>query len=347
MPTLKRYQNKSGFYILANINNAVVTFQTSQAAHNIFKYLNHGHNSTISWRLLSELKKSGHVYTHGTGAGDISSNYQSKLTSKEELALDRHLSSNVDNKQRERLYDSLDQFQWSQRAFSKKDFVSRYNTILQKYHEKSISAFSNAPLVIDNLRIHSKTVEYSFQLENISVLCKDVRWDNNRDRDFNGEVRYDGPDLDAEFAIREGYILEWENGESTSAGLQTEAEAHDAALDLESDSKGGLGFNSSSWVSVIRRLFIFVKNYDILPHTRRSRGHRGLCTSAELIGADIWVTVNSKTSSKKRGVPFANDEMVKIIVRNSQPGIPMLVRVGGDVSRGKLWGNTVELETGS
>lgn len=353
MPTLKRYQDQSGYYILARVNDAVVTFQTTGTAVAIFNDLGYHHGSTISWSLLRRLREAGHVYTNNSGVDIADTSVSDQLTTDEQATLGRHLSAPwFDDKFAHELSDALQSMGLIiQPINTYAEAVEFFDTEFDQTHVTSIVAFAAAPYEVTDMRLTDSRVEFAFTVtDDISLSCVDLRWNAESTWDFSGEVQYDASQPRIEFWIRDGYFGQWRehNGEESTA---TEDEtSHEAAFRADFGHKSGLGFNPQSWTEVVRRLFVFVTQYDIRPDPKIGRGHRGLCNSEEFFGKDIWVDAHGTTasSSKKRGAVIVENEMVDLRIVNSSRALQQFVRITDDRTTSGLYhpAKAIEMETG-
>jgi hypothetical protein len=67
MPTVKRYQDGTGFYIRSNIDGKFVTLQLSPRVDGLLSDLDYQDDDQISWDFLQPLCDCGHVYTNKSG----------------------------------------------------------------------------------------------------------------------------------------------------------------------------------------------------------------------------------------------------------------------------------------
>ncbi len=71
MPKLKKYQNKSGHYILTGLNGKIVTFQLTDEGVKALGSVGIKPDDVFGRRVLLDLYTRGLVFTHGTGPGEI------------------------------------------------------------------------------------------------------------------------------------------------------------------------------------------------------------------------------------------------------------------------------------
>ena len=67
MPTIKEYQEESGYYVRSNIDGRFVTLQLSPRAEGLFSDLGYSDEDSVSWELLQPLCDAGHAYTNNSG----------------------------------------------------------------------------------------------------------------------------------------------------------------------------------------------------------------------------------------------------------------------------------------
>jgi hypothetical protein len=71
MPIVHKYKNGRGFYIKANQGGKITTYQVTGAGVALLNSRGHGDCSPLSPPELMRLAKQGHVYTGGSGPGEI------------------------------------------------------------------------------------------------------------------------------------------------------------------------------------------------------------------------------------------------------------------------------------
>ena len=76
MPVLHKYKGKDDYYILTSINRKIITYQLTSDGTK--KLIESGIKPKKTFRrgLLFDLIRSGQVYTHGIGPGEIDPDYQ-------------------------------------------------------------------------------------------------------------------------------------------------------------------------------------------------------------------------------------------------------------------------------
>jgi len=67
VPSVKKYQSDSGYYIRSNIQGRFVTLQLSPEAEGLLSELGFQDGESISWQFLKPLCDSGHAYTNKSG----------------------------------------------------------------------------------------------------------------------------------------------------------------------------------------------------------------------------------------------------------------------------------------
>jgi hypothetical protein len=67
MPSVKKYQTESGYYIRSNIDGRFVTLQLSPEAEGLLSELGFQDDENISWQFLQPLCETGHAYTNNSG----------------------------------------------------------------------------------------------------------------------------------------------------------------------------------------------------------------------------------------------------------------------------------------
>lgn len=67
MPSVKKYQSETGYYIRSNIDDRFVTLQLSPEAEGLLSDLGFQDGESISWQFLQPLCDSGHAYTNKSG----------------------------------------------------------------------------------------------------------------------------------------------------------------------------------------------------------------------------------------------------------------------------------------
>jgi hypothetical protein len=71
MPTLHRYQNKSGWFVRTKIENSIITFQLTEVGAERLLDAEIKDGDRFRRALLFDLYRTGDAYTHGTGPGAI------------------------------------------------------------------------------------------------------------------------------------------------------------------------------------------------------------------------------------------------------------------------------------
>lgn len=311
MPVLNKYQDGSGYYIRARVEDGVITYQTTPKSDRLFNELGLTDGSSISWGMLRDLDERGDIYTGGSGA-DFSNNGDMSLdlSAENKRIYERYLSG-------ESLFDQTNQINNVVNGFftDRDDFHNTVrrselaNSIAERFIEESnpnlltsLESFDSQPYEILNVTVEDSTILFEFSVsDSIELNCRDLRW-SSKFGDFDGTVSYSESEAaDYSFTIQDGYFIQWKSSAESSNHNQPVEDRHTRAYRVDYGKKSGLGFNEKNWTEVIRKCFLYVDRYDILPDERG--GHRGLCSSSELPGKDIWVYPHSTNKSSAKGGP--------------------------------------------
>ncbi|MFC6953530.1 hypothetical protein [Halorubellus litoreus] len=318
MPTLKRYANKRGYYIHANIGQSVVTFQVTGRAATIFEEIGYSDGSTVSWEMISQLRDRGDIYTKKSGVDYQEPNTESGgLSEKEKQVLEKYsLKRNLSNP------DLVRGAIAEQTGFSKSS--EEVNRIIQSISRTdhnhalySIQAFQNVPYELLWVSTNANSIIYEFSIEeDISLTISDDRWKPDSSSGFSGTVEY--PDESISFAVYDGYITRWDSSAGDSGENWSEPEENHKEAIKSDTLKSGLGFNVSNWTELLRKCFIYIENYDIRPY---NKGHRGLASLSELVGKHLWMrptstTVSSKNRARGAGSLVETKEMKEFVIRD-------------------------------
>ncbi|WP_252697910.1 hypothetical protein [Natronosalvus vescus] len=347
MPTLKRYQNKPGYYINAGIDGRVITYQTSPKARQLFDGLGFNHGSSISWKMIQDLQSRGDVYTGGSGVESIDTDDSiTGLSSEQEKIYEMYLQ-----------YDSLQRSTVNRvdSIFHSLDDALSSNGLKTTIHDSLIAhpiegilhcleALAEPPYPITNFDLNGPDLVLEFTVEDSAVLSfRDVRW-TDVDHDFEGSVEYKTAEgTDATYSVKDGYFTDWAMADGNHCETDDWEKAHKSAFNADFGRRRGLGFNISNWTEVVRKLFLFLNHYDIRPY--RS-AHRGLCSLQELEGKHIWVTANHTTATQSSGHFVITDELADLHPIGVNELGDYLVEVG-EIDRKKASARPVPLIAGS
>lgn len=311
MPVVNKYQDTSGYYIRARVEDGVITYQTTPKADRLFDELGLTDGSSISWGMLRDLDERGDIYTGGSGA-EFSDDVDMALdlSGENKRIYERYLSDESVFNQLDRINNVANEFFANRRDFH--NTVRRSDlrkSITEKLIEEgnpnlltSLESFNSQPYAILDVAVEDSTILFGLSIsDSIQFNCRDLRW-SSKPGDFEGTVSYDDSKAaDASFTIRDGYFVQWESSDESADHNQPVEDRHTRAYRVDYGKKSGLGFNEKNWTEVVRKCFLYVDRYDILPD--ESGGHRGLCSSSELPGKDIWVYPHSTNKSSPKGGP--------------------------------------------
>jgi hypothetical protein len=71
MPVLRKYKNRSMYYVVTSINRNILTFHLTDAGCERLRQAGINQGDTFSRGLLLDLYRSGDAYTHGSGPGEL------------------------------------------------------------------------------------------------------------------------------------------------------------------------------------------------------------------------------------------------------------------------------------
>lgn len=311
MPVLNKYQNGSGYYIRARVEDGVITYQTTPKSDRLFNELGLTDGSSISWEMLRDLDERGDIYTGGSGANFSNNEDMSlDLSAENRHIYERYLNdesifnqNNKENNTANEFFTDRDNshntIRWSELGSSIAENLteeSNPNLLI------SLESFSSQPYEILDVAVEDSTISFKFAVSDaIEFNCRDLRW-SSKSGDFEGTVSYGESEVaDVSFTIQDGYFIQWKSSAESSDYDQLVEDRHTRAYRADYGKKSGLGFNKKNWTEVIRKCFLYVDRYDIVPDERG--GHRGLCSSSELLGKDIWVYPHSTSKSSAKGGP--------------------------------------------
>lgn len=313
MPTLKRYQDSSGYYLHARVDGSVVTFQTTKKAEQVFEELGYKHGSSVSWQLIGRLQDEGAIYTNKSGVDDTIPDEVSELSAEKRSLLKEYFG---DEQSFIEIKDQLaEQVGVSKNSDEFDRILSELESVDHSGAITSLRAFQDVPYELVFVSTNEGSIIYEYEVESeISLTCADKRWVSDEEIDFAGRIEY--PDWNVSFSIENGYISTWESTTGLShPNDDSLADRHKTAIEQDARPRS-LGFTIENWTELLRRVFVFVRNYDIRPH---DRGHRGLVSIGELEGKHIWVKPTQTTSTSKHKLSDAgrlieNSEMKNIVL---------------------------------
>lgn len=350
MPTLNKYQNRTGYYLRARIDDSVITLQTTPLARELFDKLGFSHGSSISWDMVHRLYDRGDIYTRQSGVdseetiGKPTTNPYASLSENQRLIYQRYLEQGIvargsDEFDKNLLSDFLIGSRLTELPSEMREMLLESG---KQYLIKSIESFENVPFRVEQFSYTDGCVIYQFKIDD-SVLftCEDKRWDNS-ENDFVGSVNYPDSDVsNASFTINNYYFVQWETkhnngslqyeliekGQSNSKRTEAIKQIHKAAIRNDVGPKRSMGFDSSNWTEVVRKVLFYVRHYDVCPP---KWGHRGLYSANEIEGKHILVDVHSTNNSSKKdaGISVVENELVRLTLPSvSKVGL-VLVKVG-------------------
>lgn len=323
MPTLNTYQNDSGYYIRAQVNDSIVTYQTTLRADKLFDELGFTPGSSIPWTIIRDLKERGDVYTGSSGVDFNTVGDEFPELSEEQERIYRHyLDEEESSGQHDQITTALDALLGEADSLSETPTQAELREsivedIMANDDENlvtSLQAFSDVPYRVTDISIEESQVTFEFAVtDTISILCRDKRW-LDTPYDFEGAVNYDQPaGTDAAFSLRDGCFARWSMPEETVSESESLEERHLAAFRADFGPKSGLGFGETNWTEIVRQCFLHIDRYDVRPD--RQGGHRGLCSPDELSGKHIWVKAHRTQKSSSYGGPgkfVITNEMINI-----------------------------------
>lgn len=315
MPVVNRYQDQPGFYVRAKVQDAIVTYQTSPTARQLFENLGYSHGSSVPWGMILELKEQGDIYTRKSGVSPDELDPESFNLSPQRQSIYEDYLAGKEIKRSEVSRATKILKKWYTNGSESK--LDKFSSELESMTSEvlgSLECFRQSPYPVAEIKMRGAFPSYTMEVaDGILLNCHDLRWGDSP-IEFRGSVQYDSDEgTNATYEVKNGYFSSWEleTGEkSTNSNLK---ESHESAFETDFGLRSGLGFDPYNWTEAVRKLFIFVDRYDIRPYRK---GHRGLCPPEELEGQHIWVNAHTTTSSSSKksgsGTFVITDEMVTI-----------------------------------
>jgi hypothetical protein len=218
MPSVKKYQSESGYYIRSNIDGRFVTLQLSPEAEGLLSELGFQDGENISWNFLQPLCETGHAYTNNSGtevttdtidtdsvvsAGRLSAEDQERL----EEFIAKHTPERTGDGQSETSGgDGQKETELTDINKQKRKFIQRWSPSDNEY-EATLNRIARAedtegilksvahhgtehPMSPERFRVSSRGVPtYSFKTGSTAWTVHDYR--NIRNIDTNAELFFD------------------------------------------------------------------------------------------------------------------------------------------------------------